>query len=514
MTTSRLNDDCILYILKFLQNDRSTLFKCLMANRFLSKITIPLLYANPFERLKDDKKHLIIKTFLSCLNEDETSYLLKLNDDYKIPNLNDLIISDVRPIFEYPKFIKQLLTSEIQSAIGQWTNKYIEKKSILIYDLLQSLTQVCYHMFLRQGVHLNHLEIYPSIFKTELFDHLIIPNLFTLSTLTLSTCDDDTSEFKRGNISDFLTVIAKNCKSINQLNLKQPEVYNSIELSTIIKRQKELKEFIFTHSENLFKNIFSSLEFQKHSLVTLKFRYVNFHEFILQSMINLYNLKSLEINSCHGMTLELCKIFHLASFKLKELIILGNNWETSITITIIKYLGITLQQLRIIKITLELMEIISQYCLNLVTLYISLEYNINPSIFPYFKNLKIKNLNIMPQYISSEDGELKTLDLDKLATNFSKDVIKVSLFSCQFMKKEILSSFLNNCPNHIITLNLRKKLDTEYLEIILNYIKKKNNNLKFLGFFGLDKILSNEELKMINQIKEKGIKLVEFNEIL
>jgi len=54
-------------------------------------------------------------------------------------------------------------------------------------------------------------------------------------------------------------------------------------------------------------------------------------------------------------------------------------------------------------------------------------------------------------------------------------------------------------------------LKLKHLEIILSFIKN-NNNLKRLGIRGLDKIWNNKELYLLDQIRERGIKLVEFRD--
>ncbi|GBC25464.2 hypothetical protein GLOIN_2v1774885 [Rhizophagus irregularis DAOM 181602=DAOM 197198] len=144
--------------------------------------------------------------------------------------------------------------------------------------------------------------------------------------------------------------------------------YNSNEISSIIKQQNELKEFNFYGFYKLSSNdIFSSLEYQKNSLISLKFHDINFQHCILQNVIKLHNLKSLEIIYCYGMTLELCQIFEFASFKLKELSI-KNIWGSNITSKIIKYLGKYLQRLKIENINVEIMNSIIQYGLELKTL--------------------------------------------------------------------------------------------------------------------------------------------------
>ncbi|CAG8635961.1 15118_t:CDS:2 [Rhizophagus irregularis] len=167
--------------------------------------------------------------------------------------------------------------------------------------------------------------------------------------------------------------------------------YNSNEISSIIKQQNELKEFNFYGFYKLSSNdIFSSLEYQKNSLISLKFHDINFQHCILQNVIKLHNLKSLEIIYCYGMTLELCQIFEFASFKLKELSI-KNIWG------------------------------------KLKTLDIYSGCHINLSILPYLKNLKIKNLNIYLNAFIIESF------FTKLAENLSNTITKISFVTAEFV---------------------------------------------------------------------------------
>ncbi|EXX53287.1 hypothetical protein RirG_245270 [Rhizophagus irregularis DAOM 197198w] len=63
-------------------------------------------------------------------------------------------------------------------------------------------------------------------------------------------------------------------------------------------------------------------------------------------------------------------------------------------------------------------------------------------------------------------------------------------------------------------INLNHTIELEFLKIVLNYIERSNNNsLKIFGMMNLDKELNDEELKLLNQIKAKGVRIMEFNSI-
>src|SRR5215213_1840424 len=130
MSVPHLPDDCIYHILKYVQNHRFSLFNCLLVNRFWSKITVPLLYSDPFSQLMDEKKFLIIKTYFLCLNEEERIYLTKQNNIYKKLKSNSFLSNDLNPIFEYPKYIKKLSKHLVYNTIDYWYKQQINDKVI------------------------------------------------------------------------------------------------------------------------------------------------------------------------------------------------------------------------------------------------------------------------------------------------------------------------------------------------------------------------------------------------
>ncbi|GES75722.1 hypothetical protein GLOIN_2v1774885 [Rhizophagus clarus] len=364
-----------------------------------------------------------------------------------------------------------------------------------------------YHMFLRKSNHIKDLEISLYLLKQDIFNIVNIINIkiSNLIILKLNSCYYKTHEI----FYEFLQTILKNCKNLQRLDLIDIDLYyNSNEILSIIKQQYDLKEFNFYGFCKLSpNNIFSSLEYQKNSLISLKFHDINIQHCILQSVIKLHNLKSFEIIYCYGMTLELCQIFEFATFKLKELSI-KNIWESNITSKIIKYLGKHLQRLKVEHVNDEIMRVIIQYSLELKTLDIYLGYHINLSILPYLKNLKIENLNI---YLNAYIIESFFI---KLAENLSNTITKISFVTTLneiSLLKFLTSCFYNNQIINLNNLNFNQKFELKHLEIILSCIKN-NNNLKLLGIRGLDKIWSTKELILLDQIRERGIKLVEFKD--
>ncbi|PKK57072.1 hypothetical protein RhiirC2_798714, partial [Rhizophagus irregularis] len=121
MTLVYLTDDCIYYILYYLQNNHSTLFNCLLVNRFWCKSTIPLLYANPFANISK-KRYLIISTLIFCFDKTEIS---QLKNQLGLSQVNNIIIDEGhKPLFEYLKYLEDYKYSIINSVIYGWFAKY------------------------------------------------------------------------------------------------------------------------------------------------------------------------------------------------------------------------------------------------------------------------------------------------------------------------------------------------------------------------------------------------------
>ncbi|CAG8490239.1 uncharacterized protein OCT59_023881 [Rhizophagus irregularis] len=514
MTLPYLTDDCIYSILQHLQNDRSTLFKCLLVNRFWCRSTIPLLYANPFENVKTEKNYSITLTLIFCFNKAE---ILQLKKQLGLSQINNNINFDKEhnPLFEYPKYLENYNSKLINSVIYGWFAKYCS-------DLLSSqkiykdIIPIFHQSILRQSRNIKQLDILLYLFYEESFKNFNIQNF----TSNLTKLNSLSLEFNsKGEIEqEFLKNIANICTNCRKLVIRFPQTKSSpfhdvsnnlIDNTTIIEKlckiiqvQNKLKMFKIWKCHFLLNNILLSLGFQKHSLVHVEFIGIDFSNVNLKSFNDLYNLEYLKFGYCKGILLNQCESLNFSSFKLKELLFICNYWNIGVTSLMIKYLGASLKRLSIESPIISLIENISMYCLNLIFLKIRINFHIDLSVVECFKNLRTRALSLSILY------DIRFFEY--LANNISISISEISIYinSCDTVK---FKEFLENCHGSFEVINLNQIIGLELLKIVLNYIERSNNYLKVLSM-KLDKELNDEELKLLNLIKAKGIEIVEFNE--
>src|SRR2546430_8859637 len=99
-------------IIKYFQNDFSTLHSCILVNRLWCRLAIPLLWEDPFSN--PTKNYHFIEIYLCDLNKGDKT---KLNEDGIDSNL-----FPSNTLFNYPSFIKYLdSTWRIIQYIEAWT---------------------------------------------------------------------------------------------------------------------------------------------------------------------------------------------------------------------------------------------------------------------------------------------------------------------------------------------------------------------------------------------------------
>ncbi|CAB5179315.1 unnamed protein product [Rhizophagus irregularis] len=102
-TTIRHNfvTNCLEEVLQYLIEDPGALYSCILVNRNWCRITIPILWSDPFNNIKrknPNNANLSIRTYISCLEDSGKSTLI--NEFITIPN------SWEEPLFDYPKYLK------------------------------------------------------------------------------------------------------------------------------------------------------------------------------------------------------------------------------------------------------------------------------------------------------------------------------------------------------------------------------------------------------------------------
>ncbi|RIB11009.1 hypothetical protein C2G38_140167 [Gigaspora rosea] len=115
-------------ILNNLKYDLNSLYSCSLVSRHWCKMSIPILWKNPFSFYQ---KPLYISEYFSSLDEDEIYILKECGINLKIS----------RKLFNYTKFLKDLKLSDLEFNTREWTSlNLVEPISSRIYlDVLVNI---------------------------------------------------------------------------------------------------------------------------------------------------------------------------------------------------------------------------------------------------------------------------------------------------------------------------------------------------------------------------------------
>src|SRR5690242_12846187 len=106
MPLPSLPKECFDDVFSFLDN--STLYNCLFINRYLCRLTVPIIWRDPFRDCYR-KPRSLISTLFACLNEGEYFFHAKH-------------FNNQTPLFEYGKFIKVIRHQYCVGNVTKWLN--------------------------------------------------------------------------------------------------------------------------------------------------------------------------------------------------------------------------------------------------------------------------------------------------------------------------------------------------------------------------------------------------------
>ncbi|PKY19229.1 hypothetical protein RhiirB3_432242 [Rhizophagus irregularis] len=259
-------------------NDYKTLHSCILVNRLWCRVTIPLLWEDPFS-IESPKNYRFIEIYLCFLNEDSKAKF----DEYGIND--NLLVPSNNTLFNYPSFIKYLDTDKIFYSIKYWVNTLVDKyNDKLIYIIYRSLFEV----FIG-----NEGNIYSFKFKmSNNYDYMDLilqnPNLIcNIRNLNLNGC---AIQFQ--NIIPLLKFLYSNCNSISSI-IFDFNVYFSINnysliekcLTQIIISQHNLKKILFRIFSNL--NLYNPFLSLKNSNCSNTLNTIIFYSTNFKTIINI-----------------------------------------------------------------------------------------------------------------------------------------------------------------------------------------------------------------------------------
>ncbi|GBC34131.2 hypothetical protein GLOIN_2v1771946 [Rhizophagus irregularis DAOM 181602=DAOM 197198] len=259
-------------IIKYLQNDFSTLHSCVLVNRLWCRLAIPLLWKDPFSISTENYNFIEI-------------YLHNLNGDLKT-KLNEYGIDKLLPsstLFNYPSFIKYLNIHKLIFSVGKWFESLKLRKLIILNsetDFKRLVHKSLFKIIIENEVNLHTFEIefIPRYQNFPLYKSLLLSEDFNFSN-TLNTiifyCINFENIINLDKIFGQLNVLGSvhiiNCYNLNNnfiqqiINLTKPLKIKSLFIREIL--QIELLQLLLqkfgVYLENFGYRIFGNLSQKK-----------------------------------------------------------------------------------------------------------------------------------------------------------------------------------------------------------------------------------------------------------
>ncbi|CAB4473932.1 uncharacterized protein OCT59_023426 [Rhizophagus irregularis] len=550
MSLTSLPDECFTGVLFFLDN--KSLYKCLFVNRYYCKLSIPLIWRDPFI-LPTPRQFSLINTLISCLNDDEISSLIPCAINF----------NNRTPLFKYGKFIRKIDHDYCVRHIISWLNSSSRRSygrvptDVSRYQdcRIRKLVNVIYHMIMREG---SNIQEFVVIVNWNNF--IDLPNFSTFSSfkpgiMNLKSLDieayldliNDSTIYK--NTIEFLSKVSRLCNSIINCELCFSRLDNALTNTflDIIKLQPLERILIDTenysvnfrplerilndnenHSEmENIEKILYALEFRSKTLNELSFRNMDFQIIGLSFLSKLEKLERLEFLECRGFVsknydtlskkgfhLKELKLWHEEEFFYNTRVFNGFGSTLKIMEEIINSLcNESLYKLSLNIIAPETIKAVKESCPNLSFLHIKIfsEQDLDSMItlICEISSLKFLKIEIDHEYYASQ--LVKTLG-DYL--NFVEYLFldfHIDLLSFEYFTKNCRA----NLKKWIIYIEGEEDLRKDYLKYVNNY-QKVHNSLKILGInkgYMCEFDWTNDELEIINSLKDQSINIFPSDEL-
>ncbi|RIB26323.1 hypothetical protein C2G38_277137 [Gigaspora rosea] len=224
-------------ILSNLNNEVYTLYSCALVSRHWCKMSIPILWKDPFSF---EQNTLFISKYFSSLDENEK---LRLKESLRIYKIN-IEISET--LFDYARFLKVLDLSHLGWRVTEWFfPEFVNVGIVCRTSLTTYIVNLLLKIFIESGANLHKLDLHFSdLFKIkpEIFCSLEQNEQFfsRLQYLSLGLI----SEFNTENAIKLLRILTKKATKINALKLnKRYTTYDQQSLKALIESQEQLRKF-------------------------------------------------------------------------------------------------------------------------------------------------------------------------------------------------------------------------------------------------------------------------------
>jgi hypothetical protein len=290
--------DCLYEILEFLEEDKVSLYSCLLVNRLWCEISVRILWRDvlsfKYTSYQSEVSSQILNTLISCL-PNESKELLQKNEIYiptptsKYPLFNYILFCKILSIHEIDLMVQHVLENQ-QIIINSGNLNY--KKYLLLQEILK--------MFMKQVPSLKELKYSRVNIINIAFTHF--PGAVDcLKDLTVLNCSSDLH-------FEFFNQLSQICCKIQSLNIEF-KGFVSHGLKDLILSQNGLKylSLIQSYDSTDWTEIIPSL--MKHSKTLIKLKICGGKNYVPLSFINTFkNLQELVLNICEDSFEEFDKL--------------------------------------------------------------------------------------------------------------------------------------------------------------------------------------------------------------
>ncbi|PKK66024.1 hypothetical protein RhiirC2_715144 [Rhizophagus irregularis] len=493
-------------------NNKSTLFNCLLVNRSWCRQVVPILWSRPFSRLHWKPSSQLIQTYISCMINEKFP-----NTDFEtiLSELSSSSSSSSKPLFNYAKYLRKLNYHELSIYVNVWysINNQCKENDNNDFTKINLITKeigkfIIYHSNKIHEIYISKVYVFSNITDITTFPGAT-NSLSHIQRIKITGANHMLSNDIK-NLSKILIGLSKICTKIRDI-----EVYKFSEshygllngLITLINSQQNLSKFVISCWNLNFDPLIPSLESQINSLKEIEFTKIRFNNSsIFKFLSSCHHLKKLFHQYCNGFFLEnVDPIIKSSPINLKKLYLCDNDISSDILIKLLRNTKNTLSHLTLDERTTEksseIIETIVTYCPNLS-----------------FLDIRVLNADdILNLLFPLRKSNLKHLILNNVSTKDFSDNKKFSIIG-KFLPKTLqnlgliywdfnlqsLKNFLENCdcPLKKLFLYIDNGLNDDHLDIITQYAKS-NGTLKYLSFLfrscGNDSIPSKEAVKKAQQ---------------
>ncbi|RIB02027.1 hypothetical protein C2G38_925102 [Gigaspora rosea] len=480
------------------EESRQDLISCLLVDKYWCNNALPILWNRPFDIVSRDNRHKLIRTYISCLEEEE-----KCNLNFKLKSFKIKIPFAAKALFKYEKYLEEFSYNNLYLSADAGIRKYLSQDftghSIHTQTLL-IVGSLC-QLIMRDSTKMTCLMISKFFGKMDLPDKATFMNSHR-SLSNLSKFQFEIHQKITKNTMSLLQTISNLCKKIQYLDIKlsYPDKNNEIEImenfSKIIESQENLQQVLISgaRSANGIGIILEALgSEQSESLNSLEFTWMDLTEVNLFPLTKCKSLKHLTVQYCQGLTTESTRSLLQAEFSLESLKFGCSPVSYSTQLVLLPIFGKMVKKLTVDLLNQDIIISILDNCqeirhLKLENCFIQKPIEIGKLLHGL---IKLEKLEI---FISVKNGDYENMILNSRDLPSSLECL---ILECGFTTIQ-LEDLLKNCKLNSLYINY-SNFRPSHFRVVAEYAKR-TKEMNILGIESDRKWMIDENIESDRRI--------------